>query len=62
MAREPSLAELEAESRHAASRVALYRQRLYAGKGDPRGLAELERAAAGAAARLKAATARRASP
>jgi hypothetical protein len=55
MAREPSLTELEHEARHTASRVALYRQRLYAGHGTTRRLAELEREAAGAAGRLAAA-------
>jgi hypothetical protein len=52
--REPSLAELTAEAQHAADRLALYHQRLYAGKGDLRRLAELERTAAGAAERLNA--------
>jgi hypothetical protein len=52
--REPSLAELTAEAHHAADRLALYHQRLYAGKGDVRRLAELERIAAGAAERLNA--------
>jgi hypothetical protein len=56
MAREPSLAELSAEARHATARVALYEQRLYSGKGDLRGLAELKRVAAGAAERLAKAT------
>lgn len=53
MAREPSLAELTAEARHATARVALYEQRMYAGKGDPRRLEELKRVAAGAAERLR---------
>jgi hypothetical protein len=57
MAREPSLTELEHEARHTASRVALYRQRLYAGHGTTRRLAELEREADGAAGRLAAASA-----
>jgi hypothetical protein len=56
MAREPSLAELSAEARHAKARVALYEQRLYSGKGDLRGLEELKRVAAGAAERLAKAT------
>jgi hypothetical protein len=62
MTREPSLAELDAEARHATARVALYQQRLYAGKGDLRRLAELKRVAEGATERLKAATAERAAP
>lgn len=45
-------AHLAAEARYAAERVALYQQRLYAGHGDLRRLAELERVAAGAAQRL----------
>jgi hypothetical protein len=56
MAREPSLAELSAEARHATARVALEEQRMYSGKGDPRRLAELKRVAAGAADRLARAT------
>ena len=56
MAREPSWAELNAEARHAAARVALYQQRLYSGKGDLRRLEELKRIAAGAAERLQHAT------
>jgi hypothetical protein len=54
MSPEPHVAELIAEARYAADRVALYRQRMYAGHGDPRRLAELERIAAGAAERLRA--------
>ncbi len=50
--REPSLAQLTAEAHHADTRLALYRRKLYAGKGDMRRLAELERVAAGAADRL----------
>ncbi|HWH93551.1 MAG TPA: hypothetical protein VNT03_06790 [Baekduia sp.] len=52
MAREPSLAELEHEARHTTSRVALYQQKLYSGRGDTRRLAELQREEAGAAERL----------
>jgi hypothetical protein len=48
-----SLSELEAEARFATDRVALYRQRLYAGRGDDRRLAELERMADGATDRLR---------
>jgi hypothetical protein len=44
-------AELEAEARHAAERLALYQQRVYAGRADGRRLAELQRAATGAADR-----------
>lgn len=44
-------AELDAEARHAAERLALYQQRVYAGRADGRRLAELQRAAAGAADR-----------
>jgi hypothetical protein len=53
MPREQKSAELVAEARYAADRVALYRQRLYRGDGDPRRLAELERIAAGARERLE---------
>jgi hypothetical protein len=56
--REPSLAELAAEATHTASRVALYEQKLYAGRGDERRLAELRREAAGAAERLALARSR----
>ena len=56
--REPSIAELRALLAHAGQRVALYRQRMYAGRGTPRRLAELERVAAGARGRLKRALAR----
>jgi hypothetical protein len=52
MSPEQSLAELVAEARHATDRVALYRQRLYRGVGEPRRLAELERIASGARKRL----------
>jgi hypothetical protein len=50
--RAPSLAQLTAEADHTATRVALYQQKLYAGRGDVRRLAELQREAAGAAERL----------
>lgn len=50
--REPSLAELRAEADHARDKLALYRRKLYAGRGDMRRLAELEREAAGASGRL----------
>jgi hypothetical protein len=45
-------AHLAAEAKYAGDRLALYRQRLHAGTGDPRRLAELERVASGAAERL----------
>ena len=50
--REPGMVELTAEARHTADRVALYERKLYAGRGDERRLAELQREAAGAAERL----------
>jgi hypothetical protein len=50
--------ELTAEASHTASRVALYQQKLYAGRGDQRRLAELQREAAGAAERLALARSR----
>jgi hypothetical protein len=56
--RDASLAELTAEATHTASRVALYEQKLYAGRGDERRLAELRREAAGAAERLALARSR----
>ncbi len=56
--REPSILELSAEARHTADRVALYQQKLYAGRGDERRLAELQREAAGAAERLALARSR----
>ena len=48
-----ALAELKAEAAYAAERLALYRRRMLMGKGEPRVLAERERAAAGAAERLR---------
>lgn len=50
--REPSIAELQAAADHARQRLALYRRRIYVGGGNLRRLAELEREADGAAARL----------
>ncbi len=50
--REPSIADLQAEADHARDKVALYRRKLYAGRGEMRRLAELEREAAGACGRL----------
>ena len=52
-----ALAELRAEASYTAERLALYRRRMLMGKGEPRVLAERERAAAGAAERLKRAQA-----
>ena len=57
-AREPSLAELIADATHTSDRVALYQQKLYSGRGEPRRLAELQREAAGAADRLALARSR----
>jgi hypothetical protein len=48
----PSVEELRAEARYAEQRLALYRQRIYAGGGNQRRLAELERTAKSAAERL----------
>jgi hypothetical protein len=56
--REPSIADLRAEAEYTRERVALYRRKLYAGGGEPRRMAELEREAAGAAGRLARAQAR----
>jgi hypothetical protein len=47
------LAELRAEASYARDKLALYRRRTLMGKGDPRRLAELERAEAGARDRLR---------
>ena len=58
MSREPALAELRALSEHAALRLALYRRRVYVGRGDPDRLREYERIAHGAAERLRRAEAR----
>lgn len=58
--RESSLDELVMQARYARERLALYRRRVYLGRGDLRQLAELERESDGAAARLRRATAARA--
>ncbi len=58
----PSLAELRDAAAHADRRVALYRRRVYLGRGEPVRLAELERISAGAARRLREASALDASP
>ena len=59
---EPSQDELKALADHAARRVALYRRRVYVGRGDPGHLSELERVADGAAGRLRRARDVSASP
>ena len=48
-----ALREFEAVAKHAEQQLALYRRRMYLGRGDPRRLAELQREAEGAAGRLK---------
>jgi hypothetical protein len=62
MSPQPDVRDLTAEAEHAARRVSLYQQRLYAGKGDAKRLAELEREAEGAARRLRSARAGGAKP
>jgi hypothetical protein len=52
MSGEPPIADLRAESEHAALRLALYRRRMYVGRADGSRLAEYERVASGAADRL----------
>ena len=52
MSRDPSVADLRAESEHATLRLALYRRRMYVGRADGARLAEYERIAKGAADRL----------
>jgi hypothetical protein len=49
---EPTLRELQDVAKHARNRLALYRQRVYVGRGDLLRLAELTRIADGAAKRL----------
>jgi hypothetical protein len=56
--REPGMSQLAEEARHSADRVALYQQKLYAGRGNAGRLAELQREAAGAAERLALARSR----
>jgi hypothetical protein len=56
--RQPSVAELRALAEHASQRLALYRRKMYLGRGEPRRLAELERIAKGAADRLRRALGR----
>ena len=50
--KQPTVNELRELAEHAARRVSVYRRRVYLGRGDARELAELERIADGAAARL----------
>ena len=51
--REPSLDELRALASYAAQRLSLYKRRVNLGRGELTRLAELERIATGAAARLR---------
>jgi hypothetical protein len=53
MSREPTIADLRAQSEHAALRLALFRRRVYVGHADPAKLREYERIAHGAADRLR---------
>ena len=53
MTGELSVAELRALADHAAQRLALYRRRMYLGRGDAHRLAELVRISKGAADRLR---------
>ena len=55
---ERSTAELKALADYATQRLALYRRRIYLGRGEPRRLAELERIAKGASDRLTRARSR----
>jgi hypothetical protein len=48
----PTLRELQDVAKHASDRLALYRRRVYVGRGDLPRLAELTRIAEGAAKRL----------
>ena len=52
---DPTIRDLQAAAKHAADRLALYRRRVYVGRGNLPRLAELIRVAEGAAARLAAA-------
>jgi hypothetical protein len=53
MSRETPVADLRAQSEHAALRLALYRRRVYLGRADGSRLGEYERIAHGAAERLR---------
>jgi maleate cis-trans isomerase len=55
----PSLGELRALADRARDRLALYRRRVYLGRGRPERLHELEREASGAADRLARARSKR---
>jgi len=55
---ETPIADLRAQSEHAALRLALYRRRVYLGRADGSRLRELERIAQGAADRLRRAQGR----
>jgi hypothetical protein len=50
---ESRVREAREQADHATRRVALERRRIYLGRGDAQHLAELERIAAGATARLR---------
>ena len=50
---DPHIADLRAESAHAARRLALYRRRVYIGRADGTRVREYERIAQGAAERLR---------
>jgi hypothetical protein len=52
-----SIAELDARAAHARQRLALYRRKMYLGRGQASELAELERIAAGAQERARRARA-----
>ena len=62
MGAEPRIADLRAESDHAARRLALYRRRVYIGRADGARLREYERIAQGAADRLSRAERRAEDP
>jgi hypothetical protein len=53
MSSQDAVADLRAQSEHAALRLSLYRRRIYLGRADGRRLAEYERVAQGAADRLR---------
>jgi hypothetical protein len=53
MDHEPTIAQLKAEADYTRSRVDLYTQKIYAGRGEQRRLAELQRVAEGAEQRLR---------
>jgi hypothetical protein len=55
---EPSVTELAALAKQASARAALYRRRVFLGRGEPSRLAELERISKGAADRWSRARAR----